>query len=602
MRGAIALLALLQPQSGPPPQAPPPLKNWSIQRKEVNLRTGREEVTTLLRGEEAIPIDLQKKIFEIRTVEATYFTEAKPGAESEKILIRAGRGRYDDPAKHLDLSDGVRLEREEDGSVLRAPSASVSFGTRRLIVEQGFEFHGPAGKLTGEKVTSDLDKALREITVERQGFLEMTGRARNLVRPAAGSARPPKLVVNQVYSRGPLVVKDPRDRNEPVVVIASEGVRLDRQDPAGNVTLHARSVEITAFRRLDPVTGRTALQAERLTATGPLGFAGTTFADGWELEGSADALAWEQKDYADWVEDVLELSGSPVRFRNGPYRIESRRARIERLEGRALFQEEVAAQLASGRTPESRPMNLRCATLQARTAPGERALREIEAAGRVFLEGLGEKGGNAQADRFVWDLAEERGLLEGRPFVRVFQETSTILAPRIVLESPSIIVLKGSKLIKLVQTGEDGKAAEYRVTAEGDLVFDSSGERAFIRMRDRCSIRTEEFHILAERVNVKMGADGKGVESLRASGGVRARQLKEGSLILGERLDYEPRTQELRLEGRPDAVVEARGSSVVQERLLVVWETDPLTGRKVRYTHMLGGRQPVRLLVDDRQR
>jgi hypothetical protein len=181
------------------------------------------------------------------------------------------------------------------------------------------------------------------------------------------------------------------------------------------------------------------------------------------------------------------------------------------------------------------------------------------------------------------------------------QDGSVILAPRIALEGASIIVLKGPKLLRLNQPAEDGKITEYRVTSDGDMEFNTAGDRTTVRVRDRCAIRTQDFHVHADRLDVRMGADGRQIERLRASGDVRARQLKEGAMLYGDRLEYDPSTGALSLFGRPDVVADMGSRVAVQRQLIFTEETDPKTGRKVKYTRMVGGEKGIRIVIDEKE-
>src|SRR6188474_3353853 len=55
-----------------------PVKDWMYRRTDTRFdpktRTEIDELTVILRGKEAIPIDAKKKIFDLRGVKANYFT------------------------------------------------------------------------------------------------------------------------------------------------------------------------------------------------------------------------------------------------------------------------------------------------------------------------------------------------------------------------------------------------------------------------------------------------------------------------------------------------------------------------------------------------
>jgi hypothetical protein len=244
------------------------------------------------------------------------------------------------------------------------------------------------------------------------------------------------------------------------------------------------------------------------------------------------------------------------------------------------------------------PLKLTARRLDARGAP-DGTLREVDASGAVVLEGLGDQGGRAEADRFRWNLADRRGSLEKTPFVRVVQQGSVVEAPQIVLEGTSIVVLKGPKRVRLTPQGSAGAAPEYRLTSDGDVVIDSSGPRTEILIAERSTLQTRDLHVQADRLDVRLGAEGRPPERLRARGNVRIRQLRDGAELYGERLDFDPATQALALTGHPDAVAQMGARTVLAERILFREETDPQTGQKIRTTRMVGGPRGVRLVLDE---
>src|SRR5258706_344081 len=75
-----------------------------------------EEVTLILAGDEAIPVNIEKKIFDLRGVKASYFTvpDADKNRQSKEIQISADRGRFDNDARTLKLQDHVRVVKKND--------------------------------------------------------------------------------------------------------------------------------------------------------------------------------------------------------------------------------------------------------------------------------------------------------------------------------------------------------------------------------------------------------------------------------------------------------------------------------------------------------
>jgi hypothetical protein len=171
------------------------------------------------------------------------------------------------------------------------------------------------------------------------------------------------------------------------------------------------------------------------------------------------------------------------------------------------------------------------------------------------------------------------------------------VAPKVVLESPSIIVLKGPKQVHLVQERE-GVKEEYRATCEGDLVLNQDVHRLW--MRGRCVIRTQKLVLHSERVNAILTEDGKGLESLLATGRVHAiRRAENGKStdIYGDRLAFRFKDQDLRVYGEPYAVADTGSSMVRQEQIRVYEKKHPKTGQMILYTEMIGGRDGVHIEV-----
>jgi hypothetical protein len=308
--------------------------------------------------------------------------------------------------------------------------------------------------------------------------------------------------------------------------------------------------------------------------------------------------------------EIIRLKSSeiPVHVESGADTIEARSVTITRRVGESggvsVFENVLNSKLRAG----DQKFELRCDRLTTYAEPnttGRTDLRKIEAAGRVVLGGLmagaDAKGtpGEAQADIFEWNVVTRRGWLEGTPFVRITQGPSRILAPKVVLESPSIIVLKGPKQVHLVQERE-GVKEDYRATCDGDLVLDQLAHRLW--MRDRCVIRTREMVLEADRVNAKLSEEGgnQGLESLLATGRVHALRRADQTHLYGERLAFRFKDQDLRVYGEPYAVADTGRTAARQEQIRVYETKHPKTGQMIRYTEMIGGRDGVHIEIDER--
>src|SRR5471032_3006044 len=142
MRGLSLLLLLLARLQEPQQLPKEPVQDWKYQLKDLRKdpKTGIdiEEVTLILEGKEAIPRSLTrgKEIFDVRGVDARYFTTPGKGDEkSREIKVKADRGTIDKGARTLKLDDNVRIVRKGDAekqkvdTILLTPSALLHFNT-----------------------------------------------------------------------------------------------------------------------------------------------------------------------------------------------------------------------------------------------------------------------------------------------------------------------------------------------------------------------------------------------------------------------------------------------------------------------------------------
>lgn len=617
MGALLLLLCLAQDQ---PPQ---PFKDWKVQRREPNPKSGALEIVALLEGDVAVPLNMTrgKELFDITGLRVTYFTDPRtPGERSMEVRLRSDKARVDNDRDRVDLAGRVRVERDEGNgalTVIEAPEAVLHFRKRfvcpaheprqpqagkcpacgtelkprtftTIEAPKTFEMtkSDPATHLTGEGLTASDD--VRTMRVERDGFLVTTGSPKELAAPTP-SAVPSKPSLTEMRSKGPMTFVE---TDAGITVTCEKDVRIRRAEatPDGPATTTVEADAAELLGRRSPGPGRRP-EPQRVTARGHIRMTGP------EGTAAAETLVWDHADHADFVVDVAVLTGSPVHVVNGPNTIDCRTLRIERLEGVSTFKDDVSARLTPGRGPDAKPVALASRMLVTRQAPGARDLSEIEATGDVVLQGFGsgseEKPGRAEADRFYWNQAEDHGFLERRPTVRILQEESVLYAPRVVLEGRSMIVLKGPKQIVLTQKDSEGKPVRTTVSSDGDIVLDSSTGRTTIRLQDTCSVRNPDVHLSADRMTVTTTKEGA-VEALRAWGRVRARQVKEGATLFGERMTYAPEKQTMTLTGSPIAVAET-GRTVATQEQIIVTDRDG-----VKYQEMRGGKRGVKIIVDER--
>lgn len=617
-----------------------PIRNWTLHRKEVNPLTGQEEIVAIVRGEEAVPKG--HEVFEVRGVRAQYFTEPRaPNARSEKVDIEAGKAHLDHPAGRLELSDRVRIL-HEDGTSLEAPSALVLFNRKHFCapcgteapapgkcpkckkalktrtytsveVDPEFSLERPGLRLSGRELRAD--DRLGTLLVGRDGTLEMEGRPPALAPGRAPAPAPPAPgtgpdTSTELRCEGPLAIRDLSEDRTRFFVEARDRVRIRRRDAAGTVTtLTSDSTEITGRRRPDPLTGKSAQKPdpEKIVARGRI-----ELSDTQGLQASADALDWEAKEDVAALGalggpagalleglgavryDTAQLAGDPVRLSQGSNRVGARDVRVCRQLGRTYFSGDVSGEFAISGPQESPPVRLSCRTLEVASAASKAGLkpRDLEARGDVRLGGLMEKAGEeparAEADRFVWSLETERGLLEGRPFTRVTQGRNEILAPKIVLEGRSTIVLKGPKRFRLVHRVEDRESV-YTATSAGDVVVDQARGRT--TLENGCFVKSEDFQLRADRMEIGLSPDGKSLQALRAAGNVFARRSGEAATLYGDRLRFDPRDRSISMTGYPRAAVEAAGRTVLTREIRFNEEN--------RTTELRGGAEGILLVIEE---
>jgi hypothetical protein len=620
---ALGALGSLAAQDPLPPGKQDPIKNWQYRRTEIDPVTGQEEVTASIEGREAVPLDLtrRREVFEVRGVSGSYWTEAQPARQrpAERIDFKAERARLDNAARILRLEDSVRLVRPRDGAVLAAPRAIVRFGSAwvcpscpareaaagpcprghgplrektavRLEAPESFDYASPAGALRGRGLLAD--DALSDVVVERDALIELIGDPASLQTPSAPKTGTP--AVAQIASRGRLTLAaDPEDPGRRKVT-ARDGVRIDRQDAEGSLTADAKEAEIL----IRTPEGKGTPTLDRVTARGEVRVSGTG-AHGRILKAEGDTALLERTEAGGVAGERVRLEGRPARASMGGHAVEAPTLVLRNPEGVGTFEGGVSARIA-GLREGSPPVSLRSRTLTVAARPGGAEVEEIDARGEVVLDGLlagdGRPGGRATAERFVWRPLEERGRLESARHVRIEQGGSLVCAPEVFLQDGGrAVLLRGPKLVRLTQE-RDGRVEEFRISAEGDVLYDAASGR--IRLRDRCTIRSPEFRLEADRVDVVLSPDGKDVRSLDAAGSIRGVRTAEGLTIRGDRLAYDPARRELRISGVPWALAGAGRASTLQRELLFSERPDG-KGGILRTTELRGGGDRVRIVIPE---
>lgn len=644
------LLALPRQETDQLPKEP--IKDWKYQLKDLRhdpkTNLDVEEVSLLLEGKEAVPrtpIKKDREIFDLKGIYARYFTTPTPKELSREITVKADRGTMDKGVRTLKLDDHVELvrkgdpDRNEVDTVLKTSSALLHFNrmyacpvcrkifgalghcpehgeqlreTTITSVETDREFllTGPEGIVSGVGLVTD-DAIRREYHITRDGFVEFSG---DLSPSADRTAAPsPRARFTQIFSRGPLAITGPLDARS---IHGEGGVRADRIDESETLTLMSEVLTIDTVRRWD-LSSSGPVDSRKLDAQGDVVLDGVSFVDGESFHATTDTLLRTKSD--DDLDDITVMTARAPRvvsLTRGLSQIDSRKVTIRKApeggSGSSVFEEVVRSDLVQG----VQHFNLACGHMETLAGPnsvGKTELRTLDATDRVVLGGLMSKTsaptpdgpadpGEARADHFTWDMATGRGMLESlqkTPFVRITQGDSTILAPKVLLESQDIMVLKGPKNVRLVQE-VNGKKEEYRASCDGDLVIDNSPEHHQLLMRDHSVLRTQEMLLNSDRITGDLAPGGKGLQSLLAVGHVRAIRESDHTMLHGDRLFYQFADQNLRIYGNPRTIADTGHSTSTQGEIRVYDQKHPKTGEVVRYTEMIGDSDGVRIEIEER--
>lgn len=639
----LLLLAALQgqdkDQSTPFPKEP--IKDWRLQLKDLRKdpKTGLmiEEITMILEGKEAIPrlpMIRDREAFDLKGIDAQYFTTPGKGdPKSRKIFVQADRGVIDKGARILKLDDHVRITRKADpekneaDAVLTTSSALLHFmrmfqcpkckkivGAAGTCTEDGtalqettvtsvetdreFDLIGPEGILSGTGLTTD-DAIRREYHIREKGFVEYPGDSTPGEEKKAKN--PSSTQFTQVYSRGPMSITGPEDAR---VIDGKGGVRVDHIDLTETMTLESETLHVETARRWD-LSPSGPVEPTNIEAKGDVRLDGVSFTDADSFRGKSDTLVRRTTE----TSDVTVLTSEPphvTSLTRGASRIDSRKVTLDKIAQTSVFEEVQRSDLVAG----TQHFNLACGKLTTharQNALGKTELTTLVAVDHVVLGGLMPSSspdgaadpGEAHADRFEWDVVANRGWLEATPLVKITQGASVITAPRVVLESPQIMVLKGPKLVRLIQI-QDGKPLEYRATCDGDLVMDNTPGVNKLWMRNNCVLRTPDMKLSSDRINAKLNADGRSLETLLALGSVRALREADHTSLYGDRLFYKFSDQTLRVYGNPHAVADAGHTIATQGEIHVFEREDPKTKKMIRYTEMVGDSDGVRIIIDEK--
>lgn len=204
-----------------------PIKDWKVQHFERS-KEGDLVLVAELWGDEAVPVDLEKKIFNVTKIRGHYFTEPKkPDEKSQRLDLTADRAHFNGSEKLLRLSGNVRV-RDEDGSELESSELELRDHTFRT--DQPVRLTNANVVFTGKGL--EADEQLRRLTIREQGHVEMKREGYEAVLDSAG----PMLVIEL-------------EKRTRALVTTSEGTRLRATTERGTADVTAKTAEILVGRK-----------------------------------------------------------------------------------------------------------------------------------------------------------------------------------------------------------------------------------------------------------------------------------------------------------------------------------------------------------------
>jgi hypothetical protein len=292
---------------------------------------------------------------------------------------------------------------------------------------------------------------------------------------------------------------------------------------------------------------------------------------------TAGQLEWNHHD------GCVRLKGAPlVEVNQGRQRLVARDVLVDRANGTVDFKGDIAATFM----PDRRTPGAERAGGMMTLTPGALQLR-IDSAGRpssvyaskgVRLSNPLSTGDALEADgtEFEWDFFTGEGALRGSPFARIRHGVNLVVAPLVTFRGDafdeSLMVIKGPKLIKffieskppvhpgaslldaslglgslqlkpreptlnssavLLEAslglaglqriqGRRDAVTDLVISCDGDAVFDQKSH--FVKLVDRCFVRTQDSTLIADRLFVFLAESGRSFDRVIGLGNVRASQ------------------------------------------------------------------------------
>ena len=480
-----------------------------------------------------------------------YYTKPRTADEkSRKIMLEFPVGELDGNKNHFALPDGA-IVHMDDGTRIEAQQLDLDYSLQRLTSKKPVKLTKPGAVLTGAGL--DADDAIKQMIIPSDGYLEITGRPQDLV-PDKTPPTPPSPIMTRLHCAGPLILRDLAGPEKIFMIAAEKNVQFERHEPAADTRATADSL-VVYFAKRDK-----AMAPISATARGAI-----TMTDSRGTKATASSFDWESFD------DILRLKD--VDFTMKTQRIVARTAIIDHPRGFATFTGDLRADVApeEGQPPLHVTAQRFDLTLDLRGSP---APSSVLAVGDVVIDGdFGpadqRQSIHATGSEFSWDIAANSGRLVGVPFAHVTQGQSHIVAPLLVFEGRSLLVVKGPKRLNLVQVqpptpwdrarnfvfslpaDTGARRVEIKVATDFDIRYDAG--RSLVSILGRCTAQTPEFELAADRLFLKLAAGGGGIEEARAFGAIRVAGGPQGMSLIGDALVYRPAQGAIEVVGSPRA-------------------------------------------------
>jgi hypothetical protein len=497
--------------------------------------------------------DQVSKMGAVRGGRVSYYTKPRSADDkSRKVMLEFPTGEIDGKRNRFILPEGA-VAFMDDGTRIEAQQLEVDYALQRLTSTKPVRLSKPGMVLTGSGL--EADDTIRQMVIPGDGFLEILGQPRDLV-PDRPPRVPAPTLVTRLLSKGPLTLRDIGGPERLFLLGATGGATFERSENGEKTRATADSL-VVYFTRRD----------EAMAPVSATGRGAITVVDSRGTRATASSLDWEYR------EDIVHLRD--VDFTAMGQRVKAKRAAMDRRSGLATFTGDLAADVAPAENQPPLHIVADLLEIAVETVAKVTTASSVVARGAVHIEGdFGPDGQRqhlvATGAEFAWDAFAERGRLTGAPFARITQGRNVILAPLLVFEGSSRLVLKGPKRVNIsheappplwlrarnrifgLPPGTGGRRVDVALVTDADIEFDNDAR--LVSVLGRCDATTPEFSLSADRLFLHLSKDGSGLEDAKAFGDVRASAAAQGAKLAGDVLTYLPDTGVIEVVGAPRAM------------------------------------------------